>query len=90
MMKKHATSSYELKKREYISAEDFFEAIYPAAKIIIDNSTRSLNYGATSGLLTLEQMQIIETTAILDHDVWNIEKIDPNRNAIITNIKIRK
>lgn len=82
--------SNELKKREYISVDEFFDAIYPAAKIIIENSTRSLNYGATSGLLTLEQMRIIETTAILDHDVWNIEKIDPNRNAIITNIKIRK
>lgn len=79
-----------IRKKELLSADEFFASMEPALRIIVDSSTRTLNYGVTSALLTLEQMNVIETTEILDHDVWNLEKIDPSRSQIITNIKVKK
>lgn len=79
-----------IRKKEFLSADEFFSSMEPALKIIVDSSKRTLNYGTTSALLTLVQMNVIEITEILDHDVWNLEKIDPNRSQIITHIKVKK
>ena len=79
-----------IKKKEYISMNDFFAEISPSISIIVDVNKRNLNYGATAGLLTLEQLGILEMTEILDHDVWNIADIDIKRRPIITNIKVKK
>ena len=69
---------------------DFFAEISPSISIIVDVNKRNLNYGATAGILTLEQLGILEMTEILDHDVWNIADIDIKRRPIITNIKVKK
>ena len=79
-----------IRKKELLSADEFFSSMGPALRIIVDSSKRTLNYGATAALLTLEQMNVIETTEILDHDVWNLEKIDSSRSQIITNVKVKK
>ena len=79
-----------IKKKEYISMNDFFAEISPSISIIVDVNKRNLNYGATAGILTLEQLGILEMTEILDHDVWNIADIDIKRRPIITNIKVKK
>lgn len=79
-----------IRKNEFLSADDFFASLGPALQIIVDCSKRTLNYGATAALLTLEQMNVIEMKEILDYDVWNLERIDPSRSTIITNIKVKK
>lgn len=85
-------SESSLEKGKKYSISEAIEAIRPYCNIIIspDPSNRSLNYGVSNGLRTLNDLGLIEMEHIMDQkDLWDLYPMKAHTiSSTITNITI--